>query len=302
MGWDLEAGCGCGTELMNLEHLFLNCPLLSEGRPGFFGFLEGRFLDLPPDQFDYRELVFDPDPCVVSKLGRFLNTVILLYEFSGLWLERAAPSAWSPVLPCFFAASSGWTDHLGHLSFRWDWLQTPATYCPLIRFLADACHLLCFSHCADHILERYYYTMIWLFAVLQAATNKKKKKLDLMIVDGRARIVRPRAFAFYVTYVSSISLLLLIFYFYSSLIILFLLISYSYFPLKANRFGINFLNFYNTLRPTRYLFSLNSDFIFLKIFFRTGFPMTYETTYFYFYQIQHNFDIKIKHFPKLNKQ
>ena len=38
MGWDLDAGYGCGEELKNLEHLFLNCPLLSEGRPGFFGF------------------------------------------------------------------------------------------------------------------------------------------------------------------------------------------------------------------------------------------------------------------------
>ena len=38
MGWDLEAGCSCGEELKNVEHLFLNCPLLLAGRPGFFGF------------------------------------------------------------------------------------------------------------------------------------------------------------------------------------------------------------------------------------------------------------------------
>ena len=76
MGWDLEVGCGCGcgVELKNLEHLFLNCPLLSEGRPGFFGFLTCQIPGLPPDQFNYKELVFDPDPNVVSELGKFLKS------------------------------------------------------------------------------------------------------------------------------------------------------------------------------------------------------------------------------------
>ena len=73
MGRDLETGCGCGAELRSLEHLFLNCPLLLEGRPGFFGFLACRFPGLPPDQFDYRELLFDPDPCVVSELWGFFK-------------------------------------------------------------------------------------------------------------------------------------------------------------------------------------------------------------------------------------
>ena len=71
MGWDLKTGCG--TELRSLDHLFLNCPLLSEGRPGFFGFLSCRFPGRPPEKFDYRELVFDPDPSVVSELGRFFK-------------------------------------------------------------------------------------------------------------------------------------------------------------------------------------------------------------------------------------
>ena len=73
MGWDLETGCGCGAELRSLDHLFLNCPLFSEGRPGFFGFLSCRFPGRPPEQFDYRELVLDPDPSVVSELGRFFK-------------------------------------------------------------------------------------------------------------------------------------------------------------------------------------------------------------------------------------
>ena len=76
MAWDLEAGCGCGcgAELKNLEHPFLNYPLLSEGRPGFFGFLVRRFPGLPPDQFNYKEFVFDPDPSVVSELGKFFKS------------------------------------------------------------------------------------------------------------------------------------------------------------------------------------------------------------------------------------
>ena len=73
MGWDLDAGCGCGKEMRSLQHLFMNCPLLSEGRPRFFGFLARRFPGLSPDNFDYRELVFDPDASVVSELGRFFK-------------------------------------------------------------------------------------------------------------------------------------------------------------------------------------------------------------------------------------
>ena len=52
---------------------FLNCPLLSEGRPGFFGVLACRLPGLSPDQFDYKELVFDSDPSVVSELGSFFK-------------------------------------------------------------------------------------------------------------------------------------------------------------------------------------------------------------------------------------
>ena len=57
----------------NNEHLFLNCPLLSQGRPGFFGFIACRFDVLSSDQLDYRELMFDPDSSVVSELGRFFK-------------------------------------------------------------------------------------------------------------------------------------------------------------------------------------------------------------------------------------
>ena len=61
MGLNLDSDCGCGEEMRSLQHLFLNCPLLSEGRPRLFGYLACRFPGLPPDEFDYRELVFDPD-------------------------------------------------------------------------------------------------------------------------------------------------------------------------------------------------------------------------------------------------
>ena len=73
IGWDLEADCDCGTELRSRQHLFLNCPFLSEGRPRSFGFLACQFPGLPPDQFDYRELMFDPYPSVVRELGRFFD-------------------------------------------------------------------------------------------------------------------------------------------------------------------------------------------------------------------------------------
>ena len=73
IGWDLDAGCGCGEEMRSLQHLFTNCPLLSEGRPRLFGFLACRFPGLSPDNFDYRELVFDPDASEVSELGRFFK-------------------------------------------------------------------------------------------------------------------------------------------------------------------------------------------------------------------------------------
>ena len=49
MGWDLDAGCDCGAELKDLEHLCNSCPLLSEGRPQFFSFLAARFPDRPPE-------------------------------------------------------------------------------------------------------------------------------------------------------------------------------------------------------------------------------------------------------------
>ena len=39
MGWNLDADCSCGEEMRSLDHLFLSCPLLSEGRPRFFGYL-----------------------------------------------------------------------------------------------------------------------------------------------------------------------------------------------------------------------------------------------------------------------
>ena len=79
MGWDLEIGCGCGEELKSLEHLFLSCPLLSEGRPGIFGFLASRFPGLLPDLLDYRELVFDPDP--VPSPGSFLTKYLAELHF-----------------------------------------------------------------------------------------------------------------------------------------------------------------------------------------------------------------------------
>ena len=73
MGWNLDADCSCGEEMRSLDHLFLSCPLLSEGRPRLFGYLASRFPGRPPDKFDYRELVFNPDSSVVSELGRFFK-------------------------------------------------------------------------------------------------------------------------------------------------------------------------------------------------------------------------------------
>ena len=81
MHWHLEADCGCSAELRSLQHIFLISPLLSEGRSKFFGFLARRFPGLPPDQFDYRELVLDPDPSVVSELGRFYRLGYLIRFF-----------------------------------------------------------------------------------------------------------------------------------------------------------------------------------------------------------------------------
>ena len=150
MGWDLEAGCGCGAELRSREHLFLNCPLLA-GR-GFSASWPADSLACRLTNLNTESLSSILIRVLWVSWGDFLSTVIL-YEFSGLWLVRAAPGAWSFVLPCSFAASSGWTDHLGHLSSCQDWLRTPAIYCLLIGFLAAACRLLCCSHCADHILE-----------------------------------------------------------------------------------------------------------------------------------------------------
>ena len=94
--------CGCVAELRRLEHLFLNCPLMSEGRPGFFGFLACRFPGLPPDQFDYRELVFDPDPCVVSELGRFFKHGNLIWVLGTLAGEGCPEclAFHSPLLLC----------------------------------------------------------------------------------------------------------------------------------------------------------------------------------------------------------
>ena len=101
MGWDLDADCGCGAESRSLKHLFLNCPFLSEGRPRFFGFFACRFPGLPPDQFDYRELVFDPDSSVVSELGRFFkhgNFIIWFFRDFGCWgLPLVLGSLLSPV-------------------------------------------------------------------------------------------------------------------------------------------------------------------------------------------------------------
>ena len=81
-------------------HLFLNCSLLSEGRPWFFGFLAHHYPGLPPDQFDYRELVFDPDPSIVSELGRFFrhgNLIIWFFRDVSKWgLLRVLGSLLSP--------------------------------------------------------------------------------------------------------------------------------------------------------------------------------------------------------------
>ena len=87
MGWDLDAGCGCGEAMRSLKHLFTNCPLLSEGRPRFSDFLACRFPGLSPDNFDYRELVFHPDASEVSELGRFFKHGSIINWLSLLFLD-----------------------------------------------------------------------------------------------------------------------------------------------------------------------------------------------------------------------
>ena len=74
MGWDLDPRCDCGAELKSLAHLINECPILSEGRPGFFHFLAERFPGRPPEQTDLGDLIFDPDPVAVRELGRFVRS------------------------------------------------------------------------------------------------------------------------------------------------------------------------------------------------------------------------------------
>ena len=125
-----------------------------------------------------------------------------------------------------------------------------------------------------------------------------------MIVDERTRISCPRAFAFYATYVSSIRLLLLIFYkyFYSSLIILFVLTTYSYFYvyffnsiiiLSSIVLRLIFFTFLNSLYLTNWLL------IYITVrlnFFDTFLVLSY------FYKIQYNFNINIIYFPTIDQQ
>ena len=61
MGWYLDPGCGCGAETKTLLHLFNECSLLSEGRPGIFSFSAARFPSISAGQVDYRDLIFNPD-------------------------------------------------------------------------------------------------------------------------------------------------------------------------------------------------------------------------------------------------
>ena len=156
MGWNLDADCGCGEEMRSLQHLSLNCPLLSEGRPRLFGYLACWFPGLPPDKFDYRELVFDPDSSVVSELGRFFkhgNFIIwLLFRPWSPRPVRAAPGAWLHSLSCPYATRLGGVDHLGSL-VRWGGLWIFLARRPAYGMRLLLCVLRRCDHWPGYLLE-----------------------------------------------------------------------------------------------------------------------------------------------------
>ena len=105
-----------------------------------------------------------------------LSTVTSLYDFFGTLAGEGCPCAWSPALSCPYVTRSGGTDHVGHLLFCWGWLWISTACAYLLIFYC--CVPPCFvAHIALMTLWTWhYFAMIWLFAEMQVATNKKKNK------------------------------------------------------------------------------------------------------------------------------
>lgn len=73
LGWRVELDCPCGAENRSLRHLFNECPILSPGRPEFFGFLHHRLGIDVPERFSPFDVVMSPTRELVDAFGRFVG-------------------------------------------------------------------------------------------------------------------------------------------------------------------------------------------------------------------------------------
>lgn len=76
MGWNIPLECSCREGKRFMIHLLNECPLLSPGRPRFFGFLNSR-LGFSVRLTDLDEFIFEPDRNLVEELILFFGFVRL---------------------------------------------------------------------------------------------------------------------------------------------------------------------------------------------------------------------------------